>query len=64
MAPFIMSTRLLPDTLKGHANRFYDLVDDYGRLLDHFADRLPKPWISLTHERMLEIAYFVGIAIT
>jgi len=44
-----LSTRLLPDALKGHANRFYDLVDDYGRLLDHYGDRLPKPWISLSH---------------
>jgi len=44
-----LSTRLLPDALKGHANRFYDLVDDYGRLLDHYETRLPKPWISLSH---------------
>ena len=44
-----LSTRLLPDALKGHANRFHDLIDDYGRLLDHYETRLPKPWISLSH---------------
>jgi lysophospholipase len=44
-----LSTRLLPDALKGHADRFHDLVADYGRLLDHYQDRLPKPWISLSH---------------
>ena len=44
-----LSTRLLPDALKGHARRFQDLVADFGRLLDHYQDRLPKPWISLSH---------------
>jgi len=44
-----LSTRLLPDALKGHADRFHDLVADYGRLLDHYQDRLPKPWITLSH---------------
>ncbi|HEX4198254.1 MAG TPA: alpha/beta hydrolase [Caulobacteraceae bacterium] len=44
-----LSTRLLPDALKGHADRFHDLVADFGRLLDHYQDRLPKPWISLSH---------------
>jgi lysophospholipase len=44
-----LSTRLLPDALKGHARRFDDLVADFGRLLDHYQTRLPKPWISLSH---------------
>jgi lysophospholipase len=44
-----LSTRLLPDALKGHADRFDDLVADYGRLLDHYQDRLPRPWIALSH---------------
>ncbi len=44
-----LSTRLLPDALKGHADRFHDLVADFGRLLDHYQDRLPRPWISLSH---------------
>src|ERR1700684_2329319 len=41
-----LSTRLLPDALKGHADRFHDLVADYGRLLDHYQDRLPQTWIT------------------
>ena len=44
-----LSTRLLPDALKGHADRFHDLVADYGRLLDHYQARMPKPWITLSH---------------
>jgi lysophospholipase len=44
-----LSSRLLPDALKGHADRFHDLVADYGVLLDHYQDRLPKPWIELSH---------------
>ena len=44
-----LSTRLLPDALKGHANRFHDLVADFGRLLDHYQERAPRPWISLSH---------------
>jgi lysophospholipase len=44
-----LSTRLLPDALKGHADRFHDLVADYGVLLDHYQERLPKPWIDVSH---------------
>jgi lysophospholipase len=44
-----LSTRLLPDALKGHADRFHDLVDDFGALLDHYEAHLPKPWIDLSH---------------
>ncbi len=44
-----LSSRLLPDILKGHANRFDDLVADYGVLLNHYEARLPKPWIELSH---------------
>jgi lysophospholipase len=44
-----LSSRLLPDALKGHADRFHDLVADYGVLLDHYQDRLPKPWIEFSH---------------
>jgi lysophospholipase len=44
-----LSTRLLPDALKGHAKRFQDLTADFGRLLDHYQERAPQPWISLSH---------------
>jgi lysophospholipase len=44
-----LSARLLPDALKGHADRFHDLVDDYRAMLDHYEAHLPKPWIDLSH---------------
>ena len=44
-----LSHRALPDKLKGHASGFADFVADYRALLDHFEDRLPKPWIALGH---------------
>jgi lysophospholipase len=44
-----LSQRLLPDRLKGHAVGFMPFVDDYRRLLEAFADRLPKPWIAVGH---------------
>jgi lysophospholipase len=44
-----LSHRLLPDRLKGHAVGFGDFVADYAALLDHFQDRLPKPWVAIGH---------------
>ncbi|HEX6865673.1 MAG TPA: alpha/beta hydrolase [Caulobacteraceae bacterium] len=44
-----LSHRPLPDRLKGHAAGFAEYVADYRALLDHFEDRLPKPWIALGH---------------
>jgi len=44
-----LSQRLLPDRLAGHANGYADFVADHAALLDAFSDRLPKPWISLSH---------------
>jgi len=44
-----LSHRELADRSKGHARGFKTFLADYGLLLDHFADRLPKPWIALGH---------------
>jgi lysophospholipase len=44
-----LSTRLLPDRLKGHAAGYEAFVADHAALLDAFQDRLPKPWIGLSH---------------
>jgi lysophospholipase len=44
-----LSTRLLPDRLKGHAAGYEAFVADHTALLDAFQDRLPKPWIGLSH---------------
>jgi lysophospholipase len=44
-----LSTRLLPERLKGHAEGFMPFVKDYSLLLDHFESRLPKPWIAVSH---------------
>jgi lysophospholipase len=44
-----LSTRLLPDRLKGHAAGYEAFVADHGALLDAFEDRLPGPWIGLSH---------------
>jgi len=44
-----LSARLLDHPLKGHAIRFDDLVADFRELLDRYDDRLPRPWISLSH---------------
>ena len=44
-----LSHRPLPDRLKGHAAGFQNYLSDYGRLLDTFEERLPKPWIALGH---------------
>ena len=44
-----LSSRLLPDRLKGHADGFEAMTGDFKTLLDRFEDRLPRPWISLAH---------------
>jgi lysophospholipase len=44
-----LSHRALPDRLKGHAAGFKDFLGDYTALLNHFDDRLPKPWIAMAH---------------
>jgi lysophospholipase len=44
-----LSGRLLPDRLKGHAENVSDFLVDYSLLLDHFEDRLPRPWIGMGH---------------
>lgn len=44
-----LSHRMLPDRLKGHAVGFKDFVGDYGALIDHFAPRMPRPWLAVGH---------------
>ena len=44
-----LSQRLLPDRMRGHAVGFQGYLDDHSLLLDAYADRLPRPWISLGH---------------
>jgi lysophospholipase len=44
-----LSGRLTADRLKGHADGYDDFVADFGLLLDRFEDRLPGPWIALSH---------------
>ena len=44
-----LSHRPLPDRLKGHADGHAPYLDDFARLLDEAAPRLPKPWIMLGH---------------
>ncbi len=44
-----LSARLLPDRLKGHARAVEEHLDDFGRLLDTFEARMPRPWIMLGH---------------
>ncbi len=44
-----LSDRLHSDGLRGHAAGLDDFVTDFARVLDAWADRLPKPWISLAH---------------
>lgn len=44
-----LSQRLLPDPRRGHARGWKPFVADYGRLLDAFEARLPKPWIAIGH---------------
>lgn len=44
-----LSQRMLPDRLPGHADGYADFLTDHGLLLETFAARLPKPWISMGH---------------
>jgi len=44
-----LSARELPDRLKGHAKGYKSFLEDYRRLLNTYADRLPKPWIAVGH---------------
>ena len=44
-----LSERLLPETLKGHADGADLYVEDHRLLLDAYADRLPGPLIALSH---------------
>ena len=44
-----LSARLLPDRLKGHARAVEEFLDDYGRLLETYQARMPKPWIMVGH---------------
>jgi lysophospholipase len=44
-----LSARGLPDRLKGHAQGFKTFLSDYDALLTTFADRMPKPWIAVSH---------------
>lgn len=44
-----LSQRLLADPRKGHADGYLDYVSDHAVLLDAFTDRLPQPWIALSH---------------
>lgn len=44
-----LSERALPDRLHGHAAGWAPFISDYGRLLDAFASRMPKPWIAMGH---------------
>lgn len=37
------------DPSLGHARGYQAFVDDYGRLLNHFESRLPKPWLAMGH---------------
>lgn len=44
-----LSARALPDRLKGHARGFRPFLSDYRALLDAFEERMPKPWVALSH---------------
>lgn len=44
-----LSDRLHADGLRGHADGVDDFLVDFARVLDAFADRLPRPWINLAH---------------
>ena len=44
-----LSQRLLPDVLAGHAEGYDAFIEDHRRVLDAYADRLPRPWIALGH---------------
>ncbi len=44
-----LSDRAPPARLWGHARGWRPFISDYGRLLETFEDRLPKPWIAVGH---------------
>ncbi len=44
-----LSDRLHLDPLRGHARGWRAFVSDLGRVLDAWAERLPRPWIALGH---------------
>jgi lysophospholipase len=44
-----LSARLAADPMKGHARGYRDFLVDYRCLLDAFEDRLPKPWLAVSH---------------
>lgn len=44
-----LSARLHRDPMRGHAEGAGPFLEDYRRLLDAFAARLPGPWIGLGH---------------
>ncbi len=44
-----LSGRLLDDPLRGHAESFDDFLADFDVLLSTYQDRLPRPWIMLSH---------------
>lgn len=44
-----LSQRLVGDRLKGCADGFDDFISDHGALLTTFEDRLPRPWIAVSH---------------
>ena len=44
-----LSHRDLPDRVKGHARGADYYLTDYTQLLDHFEERLPKPWVQMGH---------------
>lgn len=44
-----LSARMLANPMKGHAQGPELFRKDYGRLLDAFEARLPKPWVQMGH---------------
>lgn len=44
-----LSDRLLPDSRKGHVDRFETFMNALARGLDSLGERLPKPYVSLAH---------------
>ena len=44
-----LSARLTSDPLRGHGAALSAYVEDFGRLLDAYQARLPRPWVALGH---------------
>jgi lysophospholipase len=62
-----LSSRLLPDRLRGHAEGFEDFTTDFKVMLDLFETRLPRPWMALSHSMggcltLLALAGYRGAA--